>query len=274
MSLTPWDTPVAARMVTTAVFAVILLTGWTKGFSALERLEQLSVGLKLAIIAGLLIGLAWFFTDKLATDALIFTPAETTGFGAIGLLFGLVVTVQGFETSRYLGEEYDAETRVRSMRIAQWLSAAIYMLYVILMAYVFRPDQIETSETAIIDMMARVAPVLPMMLVAAALAAQFSAAVADTSGAGGLVEELTHHRVPVKVGYAVLVALGLVLTWMLDVFQIISWASKAFAAYYTVQGAIAVKLARRDGKGRAHVAFFAAVTVLAAAVTLFGTAVE
>lgn len=274
VSLTPWDTPLAARLVTTAVFAVILLTGWTKGFSALERLEQLSVGLKLAIIAGLLIGLAWFFADKLATDALIFTPAETTGFGAIGLLFGLVVTVQGFETSRYLGEEYDAATRVRSMRIAQWLSTAIYMLYVILMAYVFRPDQIETSETAIIDMMARVAPVLPMMLVAAALAAQFSAAVADTSGAGGLVEELTHHRVPVKVGYAVLVALGLVLTWMLDVFQIISWASKAFAAYYTVQGAIAVMLARRDGKGMAHVAFFAAVTVLAAAVTLFGTAVE
>ncbi|MCA0044692.1 APC family permease [Celeribacter litoreus] len=274
VSLTPWDTAFDARMVTTVVFAVILITGWTKGFAALERLEQVSVGLKLSIIVGLLVGLAWFFGDKAAKASLVFTPASLTGWSAVTLLFGLVVTVQGFETSRYLGQEYDAATRVRSMRLAQWISSLIYMVYVLLMAYVFLPDQIETSETAIIDMMARVAPILPAMLVAAALAAQFSAAVADTSGAGGLVEELTKGRVPVKAGYAVLVALGLVLTWGLDVFQIISWASKAFAAYYTVQGAIAVVLAKRSGEAAAKIAFFAAVTALAAAVTLFGTAVE
>lgn len=274
VSLTPWDTEFAARLVTSAVFGVILITGWTKGFSALERLEQVSVGLKLAIIAGLLVGLAWFFAEKSSGNTLIVTPASLTGWPALSLLFGLLVTVQGFETSRYLGEEYDAETRIRSMRIAQWVSTAIYMTYVLLMAYVFRPEQILTSETAIIDMMRIVAPVLPMMLVIAALAAQFSAAVADTSGAGGLVEELTKGRVPVKIGYAGLVALGLLITWGLDVFQIISWASKAFAAYYTVQGAIAVVLARRAGKSAIHIAFFAAVTLIAAMVTLFGTAVE
>ncbi|WP_460273355.1 APC family permease [Celeribacter sp. ULVN23_4] len=274
VSLTPWGSETAGRIVTSAVFAVILIVGWTRGFAALERMEQVSVGLKLAIIGGLLVGLAWFFAGKAETQSLIVTPASLTGWPALTLLFGLIVTVQGFETSRYLGEEYDAPTRVRSMKLAQWVSTAIYMVYVVLMAYVFAPDQIETSETAIIDMMAYVAPILPAMLVIAALAAQFSAAVADTSGSGGLVEELTKGRVPVKAGYAVLVALGLVLTWALDVFQIISWASKAFAAYYTVQGAIAVVLARRDGKSAAHVAFFAAVTLIAALVTLFGTAVE
>ncbi|MEK9751843.1 MAG: hypothetical protein VW338_01335 [Rhodospirillaceae bacterium] len=35
---------------------------------------------------------------------------------AMTLGFGLIVTVQGFETSRYLGDEYDATTRNRSMR--------------------------------------------------------------------------------------------------------------------------------------------------------------
>ena len=98
--------------------------------------------------------------------------------------------------------------------------------------------------------------------------------MADTSGAGGLVEELTRQRVPVKVGYAVLVALGLLITWALDVFQIISWASKAFAAYYTVQGMIAVVLAQREGKSRSLVTAFAAVSLIAASVTLFGSAVE
>lgn len=185
VSLTPWDTVADGRIVTSGVFMVILIVGWTKGFAALERMEQVSVGLKLAIIVGLLFGLGWFFVGKAEQSELILTPATKTGWSAVTLLFGLLVTVQGFETSRYLGRDYDADTRVRSMRIAQWVSTAIYMIYVILIAYVFRPDQIKTSETAIIDMMVLVAPVLPAMLVAAALAAQFSAAVADTSGAGG-----------------------------------------------------------------------------------------
>ncbi len=274
VSLTPWDTELAARWVTTAVFLVILGVGWIKGFAALEHLEQISVGLKLAIIAGLLVGLAWFFSDQSQSGALVISAPTLTGWPALSLLFGLLVTVQGFETSRYLGDDYDAATRVRSMKLAQWISTVIYMIYVVLVAYVFLPDQIETSETAIIDMMELVAPILPLMLVIAALAAQFSAAVADTSGAGGLIEELTRQRVPVKIGYAVLVALGLVITWALDVFQIISWASKAFAAYYTVQGMIAVVLAQREGKSRSLVTAFAAVTLIAAVVTLFGSAVE
>jgi hypothetical protein len=274
VSLTPLNTGFAARCVTTAVFAVILIVGWTKGFSALERLEQISVTLKLAIIGGLLFGLAWFFAGKMDQDALVFSSMQVSGLGGIGLILGLLVTVQGFETSRYLGDSYDAQTRVRSMRLAQWISTVIYMVYVALIAYVFAPQQIDTSETAIIDMMGMVAPILPALLVLAALAAQFSAAVADTSGAGGLIQELTKGRVPIKLGYAVLVGCGIALTWFMDVFQIISWASKAFALYYTLQAVIAVVLARRDGKSMKLVVFYGFVAVLAACAVLFGAAVE
>lgn len=274
VSLTPWDTALAGRCVTSAVFAVILIVGWTKGFQTLERLEQVSVGLKLAIIGGLLFGLGWFFASSAQSDALVFAPATKTGWAGASLLFGLLVTVQGFETSRYLGQDYDAETRVRSMRIAQWLSTAIYMIYVVFIAYVFHTNDINTSETAIIEMMALVAPILPLMLVFAALAAQFSAAVADTSGAGGLISELTKGRVPAKIGYAILVGLGIALTWGADVFQIVSWASKAFAAYYTLQALIAMRFAKRDGAGLGRMFFFAGVAALAAAAMLFGAAVE
>ncbi len=161
------------------------------------------------------------------------------GLAALTLAFGLIVTVQGFETSRYLGAIYPARARIRSMRWAQMLSTLIYIVYIALTAYVFRPDQLELTETAIVDMMAVVAPVLPAMLVAAALAAQFSAAVADTGGSGGLMAELTQGRLSERPAYAVLVAVGLVLTWTLDVFHIIAYASRAFALYYALQSAIA-----------------------------------
>jgi hypothetical protein len=34
------------------------------------------------------------------------------GISIVTLAFGLIVTVQGFETSRYLGSTYDAATRI------------------------------------------------------------------------------------------------------------------------------------------------------------------
>lgn len=274
VNLTPWDSAFAARIVTSVVFAVILIVGWTKGFSALERMEQFSVGVKLAIIGGLLFGLGWFFADTTQQEALVFSPATTTGWAGVCLLFGLLVTVQGFETSRYLGQEYDARVRVRSMRIAQGVSTAIYMIYVVFIAYVFEANQIQASETAIIDMMVLVAPILPILLVFAALAAQFSAAVADTSGAGGLIYELTKGRVSVKRGYVILVGFGIAITWGTDVFVIISWASKAFAVYYALQALIAVSLAKRDGVGGGKVAFFGLVAALCAIIAIFGAAVE
>jgi hypothetical protein len=260
--------------VTTGVYALILITGWTKGFGALERMEQISVGLKLAVIAGLLCGLGYFFGHTAQAGALKANPATIGGWPAVALAFGLIVTVQGFETSRYLGASYDAATRVRSMRLAQLLSGAIYMVYTLLLAYVFGPDATEVSETAIIDMMRIVAPFLPGMLVLAALSAQFSAAVADTSGSGGLIRELSARRLSVRQAYGLVVLGGLALTWSADVFQIISYASRAFALYYALQSGIAALAARRAGRSRLRVAGYAALAVLGVAITLFGKAVE
>ncbi|APZ52146.1 hypothetical protein [Salipiger abyssi] len=273
MRLTPWNDALHARLLTSAMLLAILVIGWTKGFSALERLEQVSVGLKLAIIAGLLAGLIWFFAGKAQAGELLLNPATQTGWAGLALAFGLIVTVQGFETARYLGAEYDPPTRIRAMKIAQGLSTAIYMIYVLLIAYVFAPGTEDLSETAIIGLMALVAPVLPLMLTAAALAAQFSAAVADTGGAGGLISELTGGRLPQRLSYALLVGFGLALTWGFDVFEIISHASRAFAAYYAVQAGIACRGAYAQGRP-ALAAGFAAMAALGLAITVFGTPVE
>ncbi|MEP1765624.1 MAG: hypothetical protein ABJJ53_03060 [Sulfitobacter sp.] len=273
VSLTSFDTPIAARTLTSAVFLLILIVGWTKGFSALERMEQISVGIKLAIISGLLCGLIAHFGQAVSTQTLVLSPSTISGWSAATLMFGLIVTVQGFETSRYLGHSYDAPTRVRSMRLAQFVSTVIYMIYIVLLTYAFAPDTFELTETSIIDLMREVAPVLPALLVAAALSAQFSAAVADTSGSGGLIAEVSRGKVSQKASYAILVGMGLAMTWVADVFEIISYASRAFAAYYALQSAIAA-LSAWSVKDRKRAFLFTALSLFGLLVTCFGQSVE
>jgi hypothetical protein len=267
------DSEIGPKLLTSAAYGLIAVVGLTKGFRALELMERFSVGLKLAIIAGLLVGLAVFFAQRGVAHAWVLSPPSVHGVSALTLAFGLIVTVQGFETSRYLGLAYDAPTRMQSMRVAQWLSAGIYMVYVLLLTYSFSAEEVPRSETAIIHLMQQVAWILPVLLVAAALSAQFSAAVADTSGSGGLVRELSGGRVPERRAYIVLALVGLALTWMLHVFDIIALASRAFALYYAIQAAIATLALRQQG--RAFAMFGAAcLTLLGLLIAVFGRAVE
>ena len=273
LSLTDLSDPFHARLLTSGVFLVILAVGWSYGFKALERIEQVTVGIKLAIIAGLLFGLGWYFVGKISGGGVAVARPSLSGWAAATLVFGLLVTVQGFETSRYLGDEYDAGTRIRSMKIAQGLAALIYMIYITFLSLSFNGDVIKLEETAIIGLLGVVAPILSVLLVAAALSAQFSAAVADAGGSGGLIAELTGHRVQPRGAYAGLVAAGLALTWGADVFDIIGYASRAFAVYYGLQAAIATVTAWRLGQHK-RAAGFALLTVLGAMIAVFGTAVE
>ncbi len=274
VSLTPVDDALHAKLLTSAVYVLVLVVGWVWGFRALERLEQLSVSAKLAIIAGLLTGLAAYFLDRVSAGALVLNPPLAGGWSGVTLAFGLIVTVQGFETSRYLGAEYDARTRIASMRLAQWIASAIYLAYIVLLAYVFRSGEFTLTETAIIDMMVVVAPILPMLLVAAALSAQFSAAVADTSGSGGLLAELTRNRISPRHAYALLSVIGLSLTWSADIFAIIAYASRAFALYYALQSVIAALAAWKNRADRRLAFPFGAMAVLGFLVLIFGDAAE
>ena len=97
-----------------------------------------------------------------------------------------------------------------------------------------------------------VAIVLPVLLSIAAIGSQFSAAVADNSGAGGLIEDITHRKLPARYAYLLILVVTVALNWETDANVIIAYASRAFALFYMLQCVVAFIVARqlRDLPGR------------------------
>jgi len=237
------ESDIYANILTTGVLLSIALIGHWRGLEGLENLEESAVNIKLAIIAALLLGLIGYDLNWLTQpeNQLSYTPLADWHH-SIRLLAGILLIVQGFETSRYLGAEYDAKTRIRTMRFAQLLSAAIYLLFIGLSLPLLNGYQEPRSETAIITLSAMISPVLPAMLIVAAVMSQFSAAVADTAGSGGLLAEFSRHRLSPRLGYILVVILAIVLIWSANIFEIITIASRAFAAYYLLQCLVALSV--------------------------------
>ena len=230
-----------ANLLTTAVLMFIGVTGLRRGLGGLERLEEYAVNVKLAIIVALLLGLAWFDLDQ-AIDgarAIVTRPIEDW-VTSLRLLAGILLVVQGFETSRYLGASYDGETRIRTMRRAQILSGVIYIAFVALASPLIGDFYEPRDETAIITLSAQVAAVLPAMLVVAAVMSQFSASVADTVGSGGMFSEFSRRRVSRRRSYLAVVLAAIVIVWSVNIFEIITLASRAFALYYFLQCLVAL----------------------------------
>jgi len=236
-----------ANIITTAVLIFIATIGWWRGLTGLESLEETAVNIKLSIIAALLIGLAWFDISWLnqTGNELIYHPIEDWTY-SLQLLAGVLLIIQGFETSRYLGAQYDADTRISSMRFAQILSAIIYLLFIALALPLLGDLNGRSGETAIIELSGIVASILPAMLIIAAVMSQFSAAIADTAGSGGLLSELSPRIAP-KRGYLAVIALAIIIIWSASIFEIIAIASRAFALYYLLQCIVALLVARGQG---------------------------
>ena len=230
----------APQIITTAVLCVIGIYGYRKGLSGLEKLEIYSVTVKLAIICALLSALLVFNVQASITAPLLQTP-DADWLTILRQLAGLLLVVQGFETSLYLGSEYSAKVRAQSMLFAQVLAGVIYISFVGMSLPLMGPlETAEISETAIIEVVGVIAWILPMMLVIAAIMSQFSAAIADTIGAAGVIQEETSGRIDNRSGYLMITGLACVLVWTSNIFEIIAYASRAFALYYLAQTLISM----------------------------------
>jgi hypothetical protein len=269
VSLTRFSDVFYGKLVTTVTLVVIAIIGWLRGLKGLERAEEISVGIKLAIIAGLLAGMVHYALGLLSGGTVVHNNVQV-GWGSLRVAFGLLITVQGFETSRYLEEEHDAATRIKTMRYAQWISAAIYILFIGLASVSFSAAFISPRETAVIQMTRQIAALLPVLLVIAALAAQFSAAVADTNGGGGLMQEMSKERISSRTSYVILVAASIALTWMANIYEIISYASRAFAIYYGLQSTLSTFLSARTSGFSIRTMGFALLALFSFVVALLG----
>ena len=263
--------PVLAKSITTAVLLFIAYYGHHRGFNFLGKFEAL----KLGIIAGLLGGLIYGNYQAWSAGIWHLPPdAGTPGLHEFRMVLGMLIVIQGFETSRYLGEKFPPSLRIRTMRYAQWISGGIYILYIALMLYYFNDPLPKTGQdTAIITLSKNIATILPVMLLSLALIAQFDAAVADAQGGSGLLNELSKRRVSLGAAYWIIAAGGLVILWTSDIFEVILYASKAFALYYAFQGSVAAltALAHREIPHRLPRFFWYALVASAAlSVVLFG----
>ena len=202
------------------------------------------------------LGGAYFFTDlgDLLGGDLTLPPVPDTGLGtALLMVGGILIAVQGFETVRYLGDEYDAATRIWASRVAQAVAASIYIGFVAVATPLMGLGMPAGADGDLIDITERVASILVPLLVLTAVLSQLSAATADTAAVGGNLHSLASRAMRGPRAYALNGVAAVVLIWSVPTFTIIAVASRAFAAYYCVQCVIALRTcegtARKFGYG-------------------------
>lgn len=268
-----YDSDFVANIITTLILILICGVGMWRGLGELEKIETYAVSLNLGMIAGLLFSLAVYNVQLLQSGQWHLPSLDSSiDLHDLRVLLGLLIVVQGFETSRYLQSQHPAELRIKTMRIAQWISAAIYLVFLTLMTALFHKGM-GADVTAITSMVAPVAVLLPILISVAAIGSQFSASVADTSGAGGLVVDIAREKIPVRYAYMLILIVTIFLTWATDVNGIIAYASRAFALFYTLQSAVAAIVAMQSKSVENHTqkaTFYSVISLLCLMVFLFG----
>lgn len=273
------DSPHLERTLTTIIIVFIATTGFLRGLGGLEKLEAYAMSIQLSIVAALLTGVLLYDYNFIQSGrSLDFDIQDRSWTTKAFMLFGILLVVQGFETSRFLGEKYSADTRVRTMRRAQLISGVLYVVSVIaLMPIVQHLDLNHIKIAEIVTATGLAATALPLMLIIAAIMSQFSAAVADTVGAGSLTSESSRGRLSTNKGYLVASFFAIVLIWTANLLEIISLASRAFALYYFLQCAVALMASDHYfGRGvfRLHRIYFAVVATILVIVVLFAIPAE
>lgn len=239
------DTVSRERLLSTAVIAVLVVIGVTRGFSGLERLETIALGATMLMITLMLTAFA-VKVASIAADGGVSVPDTVGGsiFGQAALLGGILITVQGFETSRYLGAEYETEVRVRSSRLSQIIATVVYLAFVAICTPLMGSVGGGAPDRTLLDLAERTVPLLVLPLALTGVFSQFSAAIADLVTAVGNVFELSRERVSRSIAYVALGALAASSVWIFPIFTLVAVASRAFALFYAIECLIAGTTAR------------------------------
>lgn len=103
----------------------------------------------------------------------------------------------------------------------------------------------DSGITAIISLSKIISPVLPILITITAIGSQFSASTADDAGCSGLIEAFFKGNKLSRLNYIIVSVMAVTLTWLTDVYKIISYASQAFAFYYALQCIVGILILRK-----------------------------
>ena len=235
------DTAFNKSLMTSVIIGAITLIGLVGGLGPLERLERWALYLTIVILTALLLGFGFYDGAQLLRTGVLALPdvPARSPWEIAAIVAGTLIIVQGFETTRYLGEHFDAGTRIRASRWSQYFSLSVYVVFVALAQPLVPVLNGEYGDNSLIAMAAAASVLLPLPLIIAAGLSQFSAAVADTLAAAANLKEASHGRVATRLGYMAVGASAMALAWSGSTFQIIALASRAFAFYYLMQCVVA-----------------------------------
>ncbi|MDF1883371.1 hypothetical protein JHD49_05395 [Sulfurimonas sp. SAG-AH-194-C21] len=240
------DSAFNEKILTSSIIVMITAIGIIKGLKPLEILEKYALEITIFIVV-LLIAAFGLYDYNIFTTVKSFTmptATEHSTYEIVAILAGMLIVVQGFETSRYLGESYSSEMRIMTSRYAQIVSTIIYLIFISLALPVTHLLNGVYSDNSLIELVTIVAPVLVIPLIVVAALSQFSAAVADTLAATGNIKEVFLGKVNSKMSYLLVGVSAVGITWSIGTLEILALASRAFAFYYLLQTLVAISISK------------------------------
>jgi hypothetical protein len=237
------NTQFRENFLTVIIVAAIGVLGRFRGLDMLMILERWALRVTGVLVLVLVVGFLIFDWKAYTTQTIQWplVPKQDL-WTVLTVLGGTLIVVQGFETSRYLGNQFDREMRIWSCRSSQLVSTVIYVVFVAAATPLMHFLGNHVEDNGLLVLAAKVAAWLPIPLVLAAVLSQFSAAVADVVAAGGTVEESTQGRVDDRQAYVLICGIAVILAFA-STLTILSFASRAFAFYYFLQCLVAIVVA-------------------------------
>jgi len=259
------NTPFRENIFTVLVVAAIGYLGRQHGLDMLLVTERWALRVTAVLLLALIAGFVSYDWTAFSTNTLVLPPVPKEDLWTVlTVLGGTLIVVQGFETSRYLGSEFDRELRIWSCRSSQIVSTVIYLVFVAAATPLMHFLGDEVQDNGLLILAAKAAYWLVTPLVIAAVLSPFSAAVADVVAAGGTVEETTDGRVDDRQAYVLICGIAVILAFA-PTLTILSFASRSFAFYYFLQCLVALSVT----ENQLHKVAISILAFILAFITLF-----
>lgn len=237
---------IVEQLIVCLLIIIIGAIGWFHGLSKLSILENIS--LLVTVLMILLVIISFIANDYqfiYKVNSIHFSlPNHISSWGILAVLGGSLIVVQGFETTRYLGREYNSQVRIKACKFSQLFTTIIYMVLIFsLTPWLYNLNGI-SGANGLFFLIRNTLPFLAIPLVCVAVLSQFSAALADTiAGAEDIIDN-SKKKIDRKHAYLRVCVIAILFSFT-KTYTVLVLSSKAFALYYLFQGYLAFRLNRR-----------------------------